>query len=215
MAQIFTENGFVMLFPNVRGSTGYGVEFRDACVYDPGGKDLDDIESAVIYLKSLDFVDPSNIGITGASYGGYMTYLAMTKRPDYWKAGVAVAGVTSLIKMHEKVKITFPALCAYFEELNGVPNTKEVLDLWEDRSAINFANHMKGKLKIIHTVNDPRCPVDQAYIFIDKLLLLGKQEGVDFESNIFEDFGHSSDAKEFRKRELTETLDFFIKIMKI
>ncbi|MFX1484401.1 MAG: S9 family peptidase, partial [Promethearchaeota archaeon] len=55
--QVLVDRGYVCLLPNIRGSTGYGAEFRDACLKDWGGKDLDDIEHAVAYLRGLDFVD--------------------------------------------------------------------------------------------------------------------------------------------------------------
>ena len=121
-----------MVFPNVRGSTGYGVEFRDACINDWGGKDLEDIESIVNYVKGLEYVDKDRIGITGVSYGGFMTYIAMTKKPDLWKTGSAIVGVTSIKKLYEKDKETFLVLSYYIEMQMGKPDTKEVQDLWEE-----------------------------------------------------------------------------------
>ena len=203
-----------MLYPNVRGSTGYGVEFKDSCIKDWGGKDLDDIESAIKYLSSLQNIDMNNIAITGGSYGGYMTYIAMTKKPQYWKCGIAVVGITSIKKLYEKNKETLPFLSFYLEEQMGIPNTKEIQDLWEERSAINFVDKLKGKIKIFHTVNDPRCPLEQAEIFVEKLKVLGKKEGIDYEYTVVKDFGHSSNDINFRKNYLEEELNYFNKIMK-
>ena len=65
--QYVASEGFVVILPNVRGSTGYGVEFRDACIKDWGGKDLQDAVYAANYLKSLPYVDPDRIGVGGGS----------------------------------------------------------------------------------------------------------------------------------------------------
>jgi len=208
-AQVLVEQGFVLLQPNVRGSTGYGVEFRDACLNDWGGKDLVDIEAGVNYLRSLDFVDSNRIGITGGSYGGYMTFIAVTKKPDLWKAASAYVGITSLKHMYDKTLETFPALAYYLEEQMGKPETQEVLDLWEDRSAVNFAENMTTKLQIIHAENDPRCPLEQAEIFKDRLLEAGKKEGEDFEYIVLTDEGHGSMDIEKRTRMFNYLVEYF------
>ncbi|MHA1936073.1 MAG: S9 family peptidase [Candidatus Thorarchaeota archaeon] len=206
--QVLVDRGYVCLLPNVRGSTGYGKEFRDACLMDWGGKDLDDIEKGVEYLKSLDFVDPTRIGIYGASYGGYLTYMAMTKKPELWKAGAAVNGITHLKGMHEQSLKNYPLLTVYLEGQMGKP-TDENLPLWEDRSPVNFAHKMVAKLQIIHAVNDPLCGIKQAEVFRDKLLEHGRKEGEDFEYVILKDQGHFTDSIEQRIEYFEHLLDFF------
>ncbi|NHJ15087.1 MAG: S9 family peptidase [Candidatus Thorarchaeota archaeon] len=208
-AQLFASRGCVTLLPNVRGSTGYGVEFRDACLNDWGGKDLDDIEAGVTYLRSLNYVDSNRIGIHGGSYGGYMTFIAVTKKPDLWKAASAWMGISSLKRMYEKCKETFPALSFYLEEQMGKPEDEGVLELWEDRSAINFVENMTAKLQMIHAENDPRCPIEQSEMFRDRLLELGKKEGVDFEFIRLTKEGHGSFDTDQRVRLKRHVLDFF------
>jgi len=207
--QVFMDRGFVLLLPNIRGSTGYGVEFRDACLNDWGGKDLDDIVAGVRYLRSLEFVDPNRIGITGGSYGGYMTYIAVTKRPELWKAASAFVGISSLKHMYEKGKETFPDLSYFLEEQMGKPDTQEVRELWEDRSALNFVENMTTMLQIIHGENDPRCQLEQAELFKNRLIELGKKEGKDFEYVILSDEGHGSTDIAQRTRMYKLTVEFF------
>ncbi len=185
--QFLADNGFIVIQPNVRGSTGYGVEFRDLNRMDWGGGDLEDIAGAAEYLKSLPEVDSERIGIWGGSYGGYMTFMAMTKKPDLWKAGVAWVGITDLQKLYDSSMEHFKY---YFRLQMGSP--EENADLWKDRSAINFAQQITGKLLIVHGVNDPRCPIEQARIFRDLLLELGKVEGQDFEYVELSEEGHGS-----------------------
>lgn len=208
-AQVLAGEGYVLLYPNVRGSTGYGVEFRDACLNDWGGKDLDDIEAGVEYLQGLEYVDPKRIGIYGGSYGGYMTFMAVTKKPNLWKAGTAWMGISSLPLLYEKSKETYPALHYYIEEQMGMPENKDVKELWEDRSALNFAENMTAKLQMIHAENDPRCPIEQSEVFRNRLIELGRKEGEDFEYVRLTEEGHGSLDTDQRVRLMRYLLDFF------
>ncbi len=78
--------GYVCIAPNPRGSTGYGMEFQLANTKDLGGGDLQDEAYAVKFLEATGYVDPKKIGITGGSYGGFMTLMAIGKTPDIWAA---------------------------------------------------------------------------------------------------------------------------------
>lgn len=186
-AQVLVDRGYVVLQPNVRGSTGYGVEFRDMNLNDWAGGDLEDVAAGVEFLKSLGIVDPARIVAFGGSYGGYMTFMAVVKKPDLWKAGIAWIGITDLHRLYEKSMEHFKY---YLRTLMGDPD--ENAELWRDRSAINFVENLTAKLLIMHGVNDPRCPIEQSRIFRDRLLELGYKEGEDFEYIEFTDVGHAS-----------------------
>ena len=80
--QNLSQQGYNVLDPNYRGSDGFGKEFQNLDVGDPGGGDLEDVVFGVNWLKEQKEVIPNNIGIMGASYGGYMTLMALTKKPD-------------------------------------------------------------------------------------------------------------------------------------
>lgn len=202
-AQFLTDNGYIVIQPNVRGSTGYGVEFRDMNLKDWGGGDLEDIEGAVNYLKTLPEVDPERIGVWGGSYGGYLTFMAMTKKPDLWKAGVAWVGISDIKRLYDSSMDHFKY---YLNQQMGDPEADA--DLWYDRSAVNFLQHMTGKLYIIHGENDPRCPIEQARIVRDRLLELGKVEGEDFEYTELTDEGHGSGDIQQKIRSYNLLVDF-------
>ena len=190
--QVLVDRGFVVLQPNVRGSTGYGVAFRDMNLNDWGGGDLEDVAAGVEYLTSLGTVDPNRVAVFGGSYGGYMTFMAVVKKPDLWKAGIAWIGITDLHRLYDKSMDHFKY---YLRTLMGDPQENETL--WKDRSPINFVENLKAKLLILHGVNDPRCPVEQSRIFRDRMLELGYKEHDDFEYIEFADVGHaSSDIKQ-------------------
>jgi dipeptidyl aminopeptidase/acylaminoacyl peptidase len=203
-AQFLADNGYIIIQPNPRGSSGYGVEFRDAALKDWGGGDLEDIAAAAEYLKSLPEVDSERIGAWGGSYGGYMTFMAMTKKPHLWKAGVAWVGISDLRKLYDSSMEHFKY---YLREQMGDP--EENAELWHDRSAINFLHQMTSHLLIAHGTNDPRCPIEQARIVRDRLLELGKVEGQDFEYVEFDDEGHGSNDIQHKIRTYNMLVDYF------
>lgn len=186
-AQFLVDRGLVVIEPNIRGSTGYGVDFRDAAIKDWGGADLEDVVGAAEYLETLPYVDPERLVVFGGSYGGFMALIAATKKPEIWRAAVAWVGVSDLHKLYEKSMEHFKY---YFREQMGDPEKDRAL--WRDRSAVEFADQLRAKLLMVHGVNDPRCPVEQSRVFRDRLLELGRKEGEDFEYVELGDEGHGS-----------------------
>jgi len=186
-SQFLADQGFVVLEPNVRGSTGYGVKFRDMNRYDWGGKDLEDVAAGAEYLKGLPYVDPKRLAVFGGSYGGYMTLMQVVKKPELWKAAVSWVGISDLIRLYETSMEHFK----YFLRWH-MGDPKENEDLWRERSAITYAENMRAKLLLVHGENDPRCPVEQSRLFRDKLNQLGYKEGEDFEYVELSGEGHGS-----------------------
>jgi len=207
-AQFLADRGYVVLEPNIRGSTGYGVAFRDAARKDWGGIDLEDVAAGAAYLRSLPYVDPDRLAVFGGSYGGFMTFIAATKKPELWKAAVAWVGVSDLHRMWDESKEHF----RYFlRDQMGDPEQDRAL--WRDRSAVEFAHQLKAKLLMIHGVNDPRCPVSQSRLFRDRLLELGRNEGVDFEYVEFGDEGHGSADPEQKTRSYRILADYLDRVL--
>lgn len=208
LAQLLCALGFAVLQPNVRGSTGYGIAFRDKNRMDLGGGDLRDLVAATKYLLELGEVDPGRMGILGHSYGGYLAYLALTKTPRIWQAGCAIGGFTD---WQSEYATETPVLRQYDRELMGDP----VLDapLWAERSPLKFADHLSSRLLILHGVNDARCPVTQARLFRDRLIETGRVLGTDFEYHEFEGQGHeSADALE-KSKTFSMVADFFVRVL--
>ncbi len=98
--QYFAGEGYVVLTPNVRGSTGYGRPFEDLNNADFGYGDLQDVLAGVDYLKTLDDVDSGRMGITGTSYGGYLTAAAVCFAPGVFQAAVAASGYPDRVAMY-------------------------------------------------------------------------------------------------------------------
>lgn len=89
------ERGYVVIAPDYRGSTGYGATHYNAIDY--GGKEVDDVASAVEYLKALPHVDPERVGIMGWSHGGFITAHLLFRREHPFKGGAAIVPVTNLV----------------------------------------------------------------------------------------------------------------------
>lgn len=89
------QRGYVIVTPDYRGSTGYGEKHRNLIDY--GGKELDDVASAVDYLKTLPFVDQDRLGIMGWSHGGFITSHLLFREQHPFQGGAAIVPVTNLV----------------------------------------------------------------------------------------------------------------------
>jgi dipeptidyl aminopeptidase/acylaminoacyl peptidase len=89
------ERGYMVLFPNYRGSTGRGVAYAKADHKDLGGKEFTDVLDGIDHLAAKRWIDPRRVGITGGSYGGYFTALGITRYSDRFAAGVELFGITN------------------------------------------------------------------------------------------------------------------------
>lgn len=208
-AQFLASCGYVVLSPNIRGSTGYGTAWRDANIKDWGGGDLEDIAAGANYLKNLPYVDAERVAVMGGSFGGFMSFLISVKKPELFKLAVPIVGISDLHMLYEDDMEHFKY---YFKQQMGDP--EENYALWRDRSAIEFADKLQAKMLMMHGTNDPRCPVNQSQIFRDRLLELGKTQGTaeqdDFEYHEFEDEGHGASGDiQGTIRSLNIIADFF------
>jgi dipeptidyl aminopeptidase/acylaminoacyl peptidase len=197
--------GFHVFCPNFRGSTGYGSEFERMNIKDPGGGDLQDVVFGVKYLLKSGFVEDEKIAIAGASYGGFMTFLAMTKVPELWKAGAAIVGVTDWKEMYE---LSDAAFRSFIEELLGKP--EENPELFRDRSAINFVHQIKSPILIWHRANDSRCPLKPIERFVKRLKELNKPH----EFHVVADEGHGPQKIENLVKQYKHVVAFLLKHLK-
>src|SRR5205085_4267079 len=117
-AAALASRGYVCIAPNVRGSTGYGMAFQKANFQDLGGGDLQDEVYGVKFLEATVYVDAKKIGITGGSYGGFMTLMAIRKTPELWSAAVELFGI---IDWHTMLEHADPFLQEYEKSLLGDP----------------------------------------------------------------------------------------------
>jgi dipeptidyl aminopeptidase/acylaminoacyl peptidase len=112
--QHFVGVGYVVLLPNVRGSSGYGRRFEGLNDRDWGHGDLQDVIQGVEYLKTLDDVDPESFGITGTSYGGIMSMAAVAfAPPGVFKAAIPCSGYGDFLHMVGEQELRHVKLLEY------------------------------------------------------------------------------------------------------
>ena len=121
----FAQRGYIVLMPNIRGSSGYGLAFEDLNNGCWGHCDLEDVLAGVDYLKGLPDVDPAKIGVTGTSYGGIMTMAAVAFAPGVFQAAISLSGYGDMTDMHTRVhELQHIKLLEY--ELGPYPENRDV-----------------------------------------------------------------------------------------
>ncbi len=166
MTQVFAQNGYAVLRPNPRGSSGYGKDFRYANIMDWGYGDWDDVESGVDAVIDMGVAHPDSLLLMGWSYGGYMTSFGVT-RTDRFKAASMGAGLPNLISM-----VTTTDISDYLAAHMGGEYWDDY-ERYERHSAIYRIKNVTTPTQVIHGENDVRVPTDQGREFYVSLKRLG------------------------------------------
>ncbi|MGI9626132.1 MAG: S9 family peptidase [Longimicrobiales bacterium] len=166
MIQSFAQDGFAVLRPNPRGSTGYGKDFRYANFKDWGYGDLSDLMSGVDEVIEMGVAHPDSLLLMGWSYGGYMTSFAVTQT-DRFKAASMGAGLPNLVSMVSTTDIgdylTGHFGGEYFDDY----------ETYEKHSAIYQIKNVVTPTQVIHGAEDLRVPFTQGQEFFNSLRRLG------------------------------------------
>ena len=179
--QHMVNQGYMVIAPNYRGSTGYGKEFQEANLFDMGGGDLQDVLAAADLIKQTGYLDPKKIVLVGGSYGGYMTMMGVTKAPDVWAAGVPIV---PFVNWFTEIQNEDPVLQQ--SDLATMGNPEKNKDLYHDRSPIFFVDQIKAPLLLLAGGHDPRCPHEESQQVVDEI----KKRGGTVELKIYENEGH-------------------------
>ena len=203
-AELLASRGMVVIAPNVRGSTGYGMDFQNANIKDLGGGDLKDEIAGVDFLKATGFIDPKRVGIWGGSYGGFMTLMAVGKTPDVWSAAVDEYGILNWLTMlqHED-----PRLQEYEKSLLGDPEKDRAV--YEAASPLKYIRNEKAPLLVLQGENDIRVPKEEAEQVVDIL----KSEGRTVDAIFFPEEGHGFVKREHQREELTRAVAWLQKYL--
>ena len=155
--QIASSKGYMVFYPNYRGSTGRGVEFSKMGQADYAGGEFDDLVDAIDHLDKLGLIDRTKVGITGGSYGGYATAWASTALSEHFAAGVMSVGVSDLISKFGTTDIPYEM---YYIHAQYWPWEK-----WQwylEQSPIYHAGNSRTPLLIMHGEDDTRVHPSQS-----------------------------------------------------
>ena len=194
--QYFVQHGYVILQPNIRGSSGYGKRFEEANNRCWGKCDLEDVLAGVEYLRTLPFVDANKIAITGQSYGGMMTMAAVVNAPDVFQAAIAEGG-----------KLDWTEGGSDFDyELGPLP---ENYDLRWDLSPVNHIDKIKTPIFIICGEREGKIAPDFK-LCVERLKKFKKVH----KFIAYPGEGHYVHKLENRRQMLLDKLEFYEKYLK-
>ncbi len=205
LIQFLTLNGFAVFVPNVRGSTGYGLEYTRKVDRDWGGDDrLDHVHAMTEFLPKDSRLDTSRAAVVGRSYGGYMTLTLAARHPELWTASCDMFGPYDLITFGERIPETWKP---YFKIVIGDPDIpEERADLLE-RSPRTHIENLGAPMLVIQGKNDPRVVERESHDLVEHLRSIGKE----IEYLMFENEGHDVLKFENRVTCYNTITDFFKK----
>lgn len=166
---VWLDAGFVVIEVNYRGSTGYGLAWRDAIEGRPGLTELEDVAAVHDWAVSSGLSDPDRCVVSGASWGGYLTLLALGTQPRRWAAGIAGVPVADYVAAYED---EMEPLRAFDRALFGGSPT-EVPTVYEECSPITYVDAVTAPVLVLAGDNDPRCPIRQVENYLDRLAARG------------------------------------------
>jgi dipeptidyl aminopeptidase/acylaminoacyl peptidase len=204
-ATALASRGYLVIQPNPRGSTGYGLAFQKANYQDLGGGDLKDELAAKQFLVDSGYVDPNRVGIAGGSYGGFMTLMAIGRAPNAFAAAVDLYGIIDWRTMwqHEDA-----LLQAYQKSLLGSPDQDP--KVYDSTSPLTYINAAKAPLLVQQGENDIRVPPGQAKQVVEAL----RKKGNTVDSVFYPEEGHGFYKREHQQDSLQRMVDWFDKYLK-
>lgn len=202
--QVYAARGYAVLYLNPRGSSGYGQKFSDATINEWGGGDYRDLMAGVDdTLRRNPWIDGNRMGVTGGSYGGFMTNWIITQTPRF-RGAVASASVSNLI--------SFYATSLYQDlihaEFGGFPwDNYELLWQW---SPVRYVRQVQTPTLFIHGENDNDVHITQA----EEMYMALKRRGVDTVFVRYPREGHGLREPKHRVDALERTINWFDRFVK-
>ena len=202
--QVYAARGYGVLFLNPRGSNGYGQRFADGTINEWGGGDYRDLMTGVDEaLKRFNWIDQSRLGVTGGSYGGFMTNWIVAQTPRF-KAAVAVASLSNLVSFYS----TSLYQDLIHAEFGGYPwDNYDLLWQW---SPLRYVKQVQTPTMFIHGEQDNDVHVTQA----EEMYMALRRRGVDTVLVRYPREGHGLREPKHRVDALERTLAWFDKYLK-
>ena len=177
LAQLFAGKGFFVFQPNYRGSINLGDKYQHAIFRNTGEGPGEDVMAGLKKIESMEIIDTNRIGVTGWSYGGYMTSWLNGRYPDKWKAAVEGAALNDWVM--DYTIAYYQTYDLYF--FGGSPWLKKYWKIWREQSPIVFAENVKAPTLILGDAGDPNVPIVNSYEMYHAL----KDNGVNTEFYVY------------------------------
>jgi dipeptidyl aminopeptidase/acylaminoacyl peptidase len=205
--QLYARSGYVVLAPNFRGSTGYGLLFQESIKREGwGAMEQEDIRAGIEKLIADGLASPGRIGITGTSFGGYSSWWAVTHFPPRLIAAAApVCGMTDLVVDYDSTR---PDLRPLSEEMMG-GSPSAIPQKYFERSPVNFVAGIRAALLIVQGGRDPNVTPENVRVVREAL----DRAGIAHEVLRFEDEGHGILKPANQRRLYLALLEFFGKAL--
>jgi len=197
--------GYIVLMPNPRGSTGYGMDFQRANYQDLGGGDLKDEMYGLEWLLGTGYADARKVGVFGGSYGGFMTLMLAAKEPKRFTAAVDLFGPLDWYTM---LAHSDPSLNQYLRNLLGDPEKDR--KIYEEDSPIKYIQNIRAPLLVLQGDNDPRVPKEET----EQLVAVLKKRGNVVDVVYYPDEGHGFDKLEHQIDAAHRIMAWFEKYLK-
>jgi dipeptidyl aminopeptidase/acylaminoacyl peptidase len=201
--QYYIARGFNVLDVNYRGSTGFGLIFRNLIREDGwGGREQADIASGAQALIQAGLAEPGKVGVTGTSYGGYSAWFQITHYPpELIGASAPICGMTDLVVDYNTTR---PDLRPLSEEMIG-GRPDQIPQKYYERSPINFVQDIKGKLLIVQGALDPNVSPENVRQVRERL----EVHHIPYQLLVFEDEGHGILKPANQEKLYPQLADFF------
>ncbi|NEX93355.1 alpha/beta fold hydrolase [Caulobacter sp. 17J65-9] len=195
--QVLAAQGWWVLQPNFRGSGGYGRAFAKAGWRRWGERMQEDVEDAVAQVVAANRLDAGRVAIMGSSYGGYAALMGAVRRPDLYKAAIAICGVSDLPEMldYERGDDDTPDKEIYRFWVDRIGDPKADAAMLETASPRRRAAEIRCPVLLVHGKDDAIVPVKQSRFMADAL----KKAGASFELVEVPDAGHGDWKDEVEK----------------
>jgi len=170
LSQAWIDHGYAYLTINYRGSTTFGRSFQEQIWGDMGHWEVEDMVAARDWLIAQGIARPDAVLLTGASYGGYLTLLALGRYPDRWAGGLAVVADADLTLSYADASETFRGWLVAM--MGGTPEEKP--EQYQVSSPLTYVDQVQAPVLIIQGRNDTRCPARPIEVFESRLRARGR-----------------------------------------
>jgi len=204
-AQALANEGYLVIQPQFRGSSGFGYEHLQAGVGEWGAKMQDDLTDTILQLAEQGFIDKDRVCIVGASYGGYAALAGGAFTPDLFKCVVSISGVSDIPDMMSREKYDHGSnhwVVSYWDHI--IADGKSTTELLKKISPSNFAENFKAPVLLLHGEDDRVVRIEQSELMYKRLKRAAKD--VRFVELDGED--HHLSSGETRKQALKEIVSF-------